>query len=182
MIRNLLTALAALLLAACGSNVRSYDLPLAELKQRVSEVETSSIMLQSRGVSTDRIVEDDKVSWKVSWNGTEVLRIIAAMAATGDSSSTLALTLEPSARMKAQQAKNPDGVESIKNLYLIAQDEQIAAHLEHRSLDMGRIMAATMRATMANSQHIFGDPDRSVEASQAEDRANVDAAYANSGQ
>ncbi len=147
----------ATLLGACSSQ-RLFDLPLAELKQRVGEVEISPIMQQSRGVGSERVVDGDTVAWKVFADGEQVFRIVATLAATGDNRSTLALTFEPGERVKAREAKDPDGIATIKNLYLIAQEEQILAHIERRSIDMGRIMAATMRATMANQNAIFGKP------------------------
>ena len=119
-----------------------------------------------------------RIVWILHKDGAEMMRYVASLSPDGETSTRVSLDLVgategPFRGSEERLAQN----RAIRNLYLVAMEEQIASALERRPFDRSKILPATAAAAAANIGRISADIDRIAEADQRRERENIERAY-----
>jgi hypothetical protein len=153
-----------------------YRVPMAQARQDLKKAElppvfgSQALDLQVRDVGTSQVV------WIVRRSGGEELfRYFADLKAEGDGATRVKVKLEGSGNYAQKLAEKPQ----IKNMYLVAMEERVAATLERRPLEMARIFPAMSAAAVSNMGNLRASADQAAEASNREARQNMEKAYRN---
>ncbi|GAA4012760.1 hypothetical protein GCM10022280_08470 [Sphingomonas swuensis] len=177
--RSLLIA-SALLLAACSGRDEPdvVALPLAEVQQRLLEVEVPSDMFGSNPVEIEPEASGTQVRWIVRRKDEEVMRFLADL--TPESAGTqMKLDLQgtkegPFGNVERRLEKKPE----IKRLYLANMREAISSDFEGRPFDRRRTYKELSSAIVANMPDINATFDRAAEQYERESRRAFHDAYA----
>lgn len=179
-IQLLAIVFALLFVSACGDRGKVYSRSLDDVHSTLAGVNELPPVFGSDGpdVGVDS-TDPAAVSWVLRKNGTEVMRFVARLESEGQASTRVKLELAGATDgpFGNVEQKLKDHKE-IRDLYLVAMDEQISSTLENRKFDASRIMAATMRAAAANVGTIANQMDAAGEAARRRDEANIRKAYA----
>jgi hypothetical protein len=119
-----------------------------------------------------------RIVWILHRDGAEMMRYVASLSPDGDASTRISLdlvgaTAGPFRGTAERLAQNG----TIRRLYLVAMEEQIAAALEDRPFNRAAILPATAAATAANIGRLSADLDRIAEADRRRERENIERAY-----
>jgi hypothetical protein len=168
------------LVAACTQTQGSvYAVPIGEARRVLEQTglpplvfgsEEPEVRVQAEGPS--------RIVWILHKDGAEMMRYVASLSPDGATSTRISLDLAgategPYRGTEERLAQN----QSIRHLYLVAMEEQIASALEHRPFDRSKIIPATMAATAANIGRMSQDIDRIAESDQRRERENIERAY-----
>ena len=171
------------LLAACGEG---KDYPIAAKDVTAKLLSTKPPMFVFGGTASDIMVtqgDGGAVRWTVLKGGTQVMRLVATVAANGDNASRVSVAIEPpnndtSSQIARNMADNP----AIVKLYKAAMAEQIDAKLNNRAFDSSAIQGQMMAAAMASMPKIANSMDEAAKRSREFEgqmrQSERDAAYA----
>ena len=166
---------ALLFVSACGDRGKLYSRSLDDVHSTLAGINELPPVFGSDGpdVGVDS-TDPSAVSWVLRKNGTEVMRFVARLESEGQASTRVKLELAGVGNVEQKLKEHKE----IRDLYLVAMDEQISSKLENRKFDASKIMAATMRAAAANVGTIANQMDAAGEAARRRDEANIRKAYA----
>ncbi len=170
----LLALLPALLLTACSQERGAvYSVPLDRARKILSKTDLPPVFGSNAPGVEIRASKPSEVTWIVSNNGSELMRYVATLSEAGKDRTRVELEL------KGAKGGAPGDVEkrfadnaSVKNLYLVAMKEQVAAALEGRDLDMMKIYPALSVAALANMGNMRRSLDEAVKASEELERGH----------
>jgi hypothetical protein len=179
-ILSIAAALAILCLSACSKGGVVYPRPLQDVHEVLAETDELPPVFGSD--EPDHSVDSsdpNAVKWILSKNGSEVMRFTATLQPDEPNQTRVTVTIEaptesPFGNMDQKLKDN----KSIRNLYLVAMNEQIASRLENRPFDMSKTYGALAAATAANIGNISRQMDRAAEAGRKRDEENIRKAYA----
>lgn len=162
------------LVAACG---KSYDMPAAEVTEKLSHISPPMMALNGMvGNYMTTKTGDGDVHWTlIDTNGSALMRLTADVEASGENSATVSVSVDPPDNSKnARIAKNMDENPEIVSLIEAAMREQIDAKLMNRQFNMAAIQPQLMAATIKSMPKIgqqmdaaaaqFKEMDREMEA------------------
>lgn len=119
-----------------------------------------------------------RVTWTLKREGNPVFSLTAHLTATGQSSTRITVDLTaPEGDAGGEIAERIAKYGTIKNMYVTAMKEQIAASLEGRDFNLSSIYPAMMAAAAANSTELVGNLQRGIEADQKRIENNIEEAY-----
>ena len=120
-----------------------------------------------------------KIVWAIKRGGA-ALNLVAELSPAGDASTRVEIKIAASGAglAAAEMERRINEHLTIKQLYLIAMDEQVAAALERRNFDFSRITTPMMVATIANMPEMMQNLERGIEADHKRIKANIAKAYA----
>ena len=139
--RGILAAIgAALLLSGCGaaSLGQTFDITAAEAKQILKRTEVPYDVLGNNDLRS-HVIEKSPTSlvWKVTLEGAEYLQFTADLSSADPASTQVVVSVKgPASGRYAKMEKALNDNVTVKNLYLAAMEEEIAAALEKRDFDM----------------------------------------------
>jgi hypothetical protein len=168
------------LIAGCAQTRGSaYAVPIAEARKMLEGTGLPPLVFGSDEPEvTVRAEGPSRIVWILHKDGAEVMRYVAELSPDGDTATRVSLDLVGATQGRfgntgERLAQNG----SIRHLYLVAMEEQIASALERRPFDRTKILTATAAAAAANIGRISQDTDRIAEADQRRERANIERAY-----
>lgn len=163
--------IAAVLSGSGGDPV--YPMTMERTRQILSKTDLPPVFGSNPVIAQTQSNKPSEVVWIVSSNGIELMRYTATLAEAGQDKTRVAVELKGSkggsiGDVEKRFAENP----AIKNLYLVAMKEKIAASIEKRDMDMSRINAAMGAAVMGNIGNIRRSVDEAAKASEELERSH----------
>jgi hypothetical protein len=181
MIGIALLGLAPLALIASRAQTQSgtYAVPIAEARKVLEDTGLPPLVFGSDEPEVAvRAEGPSRIVWILHEDGAEMMRYVASLSPAGDASTRIELDLVGATQGRfGKTGERLAQNESIRHLYLVAMEEQIAAALERRPFDRTTILPATAAAAAANIGRISQDMDRIAEADQRRERENIERAY-----
>jgi hypothetical protein len=172
----------ALILVGCGaaSAGQTFAIPVSEAKQILKRTEVPYDVLGSSALRS-YVIEKSPTTlvWKVTLDGAEYMQFTAELGSNGATSTQVVVSLQGPASgryVKMEKALN-DNI-TVKNLYLAAMEEEVAAALEKRDFDILKISPQLMAATGANLGAIADRFDHPTQPSEKKARAAKEQAAA----
>ena len=120
-----------------------------------------------------------QIVWIAHRDNEELFRYIAELTVEGDSATRVKLKLEGAQGRTVNFAKRLAAKPEIRDMYIVAMEERVAATLERRPFDMARIYPAMSAAAVSNMGNLQASVDQAAEASNREARQNIEKAYRN---
>jgi hypothetical protein len=168
------------LVAACGDRGKVYSRSIDDVHSVLAANDELPPVFGSNEPDVSVEASDpSQVAWVLRKNGSEMMRFVAKLESDGHASTRVKLSLAgviegPFGNVEQRLKDHSE----IRDLYLVAMDEQISSKLENRAFDASKIMAATMRAAAANIGTISNQMESAGEAARRRDEANIRKAYA----
>ncbi|WP_157087981.1 hypothetical protein [Bradyrhizobium jicamae] len=151
-----------------------YRVPIAQARQDLTKADLPPFVFGSQPLDVQvRGSIDSQIAWIVRRNGEELFRYIAQLKAEGDAATRVKVKLEGAGKYAQKLSDKPE----IRDMYLIAMEEQVAATLERRPFEMTRIYPAMSAATVANMGALRSSVDQAAAASEQAARKNIEKAY-----
>jgi len=153
--RNIIAAFGlVLILSGCGDAFRgqSFDVPVSEAKEILKRTEVPYDVLGSPDLRS-KVIEKSPTTlvWKVTLDGSEFMQFTAEVTPNNPKSTRVVVSLNgPSGGKYAAMEKTLNDNVTVKNLYLAAMEEEVAAALEKRDFDMMKLTPHIMAAAGAN--------------------------------
>jgi hypothetical protein len=170
-----LVVLAAILVAIFSGSGGNpvYPVAMERTRQILSKTDLPPVFGSNPVIAQTQSNKPSEVIWIVSSNDVELMRYTATLSAAGEGKTRVALELKGSkggsvGDVEKRFAENP----SIKNLYLVAMKEKIAASIEGRDMDMSIINSALGVAMIANMSNIRRSADEAAKASEELERSH----------
>ncbi len=188
--RNLRLALASGLLLVAVASLglwawnryagQVFDVPVREVHRILEHTGLPPEVLGTETRDFEMQANDPaKIVWIVKMDGKEALRFIADLSPAGEKSTRVRVDVAgPASGPMSYIAARLNEYRTIKNLYVTAMEEQIAAALQHRKFDLTAVYPAMMVATLANIGQFKKMYERDSEAARKRDRENLAKAYA----
>ncbi len=166
----------AVLLAACAQQAGVvYKAPVAEARQTLMATGLPPLVFGSQPPDVEVVANGaSEIDWIARRNGEELFRYVAHLSGEGEAATRLTLEMKPGADYAQKLAEHP----KIRDMYLVAMDEQVASALEHRKFNMARIYPALTAASMENMGGLQASADEAAAASEKIERDNIAKAYA----
>jgi len=141
----LLALLTAILVAACSQDRgQVYPVPLDRVRQILSKTDLPGVFFAHTPRVEIQANKPSEVAWVVSSNGYELMRYVATLSDTGQGRTRVALELKGAKGGEVEKCLAETS--SIRNLYMVAMEEQIASAIEERSFDLAKMGQAFTRA------------------------------------
>ena len=179
-IRLLAIVFAFALVTACGDRGKLYQRPIDDVHTMLAGIDELPPVFGSNepDVSVDSS-DPSQVAWVLRMKGSEMVRFVAKLESEGQASTRVKLSLAgvtdgPFGNVEQRLKDHSE----VRDLYLVAMNEQISSTLENREFDATKIMAATVRATAANIGTISNQMESAGKAARERDEANIRNAYA----
>lgn len=153
--RNIIVAFGlVLILSGCGDAFRgqSFDVPVSEAREILKRTEVPYDVLGSPDLRST-VIEKSPTTlvWKVTLDGSEFMQFTAEVTPNNPKSTHVVVSLNgPSGGKYAAMEKTLNDNVTVKNLYLAAMEEEVAAALEKRDFDMMKLTPQIMAAAGAN--------------------------------
>lgn len=177
-----LIAASMLFIAGCDQQPGAvYPQRIDEARRALIGTELSPMMFGNLpSLSSGRADGASDVVWIVKAGNTEAFRFIAKLHDAGENATRVQVQIKgvtsgPLGNVEQRMAERS----TIRNYYLAAMKEQVAAALERRPYDMVRVYAALGVAIVANMPAIIAQFDRAAEQHERKVRANIERAYRN---
>jgi hypothetical protein len=120
-----------------------------------------------------------RIVWVVKEDGKEAMRFIADLSTAGEKSTRVHVDVAgPASGPMSYVASRLTEYRTIKNLYVTAMEEQVAAALSHREFHLTAVYPAMMLAMVANIGQLNDMQERDSEATRKRYRDNLAKAYA----
>ena len=187
--KRLLLSLAPLaLLAACAQVSASeperdpgtvYTMPRAQVQAVLMQTDLPPLVFGDHPPRMQaQVLDDSHIAFILRKDGAELMRYIVTLGPAENDGTRVVVDLVgvESGRFGNVQERltsNP----TVKRLYLLAMREEIAADLERRPFDVGKLYPAMAAATAANIPTIMEQFDRAAEADHRRSRENIEKAY-----
>jgi hypothetical protein len=178
--RNLLAIAAVILLTACAQPKGAlYKLPIAEARQTLLATGLPPLVFGSEEPMWEVQDAGSDVIWIVKRDRAELFRYTAHLSEEDGGGTRVSVELKgaesgPAGNVAQRLAEKPE----IRDMYVVAIKEQVAAALEHRDFNMARLYPAMTTATLANMGNLQASASEAAAASEAANRANIEKAYA----
>jgi hypothetical protein len=178
--RTFIAVAAAAFMTACTQQAGTvYPVKIDEARRVLTSTCFPSVVFGSQAPDCEaRAVGASEIAWIARQRGGEIFRYVAKLSDEGNGSTRVAVTLKgaesgPAGNVAQKLSEN----RAIRNLYVVAMQEQIASALERRQFDMSRIYPAMAAATAANMSSIRASVDEAHAASQKLAREAIQKAY-----
>ena len=158
-----------------------YPLPLREAHRILETTNLPPLVLGMPGPDFEiKAADPARIVWAVKRGKTEALNFVAELTAVSETATRVEIKIAATGTGPAAAGMERRINEhlTIKQLYLIAMDEQVAAALEHRTFDMAKVAAPAAIATIANMPEMMRNMNRAIEADQKRIKSNIAKAYA----
>ena len=188
--RNLrrLTAFALLLVGVAGFAHwawtryagQVFDVPVSEAHRILQKTGLPPQVLGSQEPKFEVQAEGPaRIVWTVKMDGKDAMRFIADLSSAGAKSTRVHVSVAgPASGPMSYIATRLTERRTIKNLYVMAMEEQVAAALQQREFRMTAIYPAMFIATFANIGDLNKMQERDNEATRNRYRDNLAKAYA----
>jgi hypothetical protein len=153
--------------------------PIAQARQDLKKAELPPVFGSQPLDAQVRDVGNSQVVWIVRRNGEELFSYFAELKAEGDGATRVKVRLEGAQGRTENYAKKLAEKPKIRDMYIIAMEERVAATLERRPFEMARIYPAMSAAAVSNMGNLQSSVDQAAEASNREARQNIEKAYRN---
>jgi hypothetical protein len=156
-----------------------FDVPVREAHQILEQTGLPPEVLGSEEHDFEVQANDPaRIVWIVKEDGKEAMRFIADLSAAGEQSTQVSVDVAgpasgPMSYVASRLAEN----RTIKNLYVTAMEEQVAAALNHREFHLTAVYPAMMVAMLANIGRLNDMDERASEATKKRYRDNLAQAY-----
>lgn len=160
-----------------NSNGVVYRVPIAQARQDLKKAELPPVFGSQPLDVQVRDVGNSQVVWTARRNGEELFRYIAELKAEGDGATRVKVKLEGAQGRGENYAKKLSEKPKIRDMYIIAMEERVAATLERRPFDMARIYPAMSAAAVSNIGNLQSSVDQVHAAEQQRSRSNIEKAY-----
>lgn len=154
-----------------------YRVPIAQARQDLAKTELPPVFGSAALDVQVRPNGDSQVVWIVRRAGEELFRYTAELKAEGDGATRVKLKLEGAQGRTENFAKNLAEKPQIRDMYIVAMEERVAATLERRPFDMARIYPALSAAMVSNMGNIQASVDEVHAAEQKRNRNAIEKAY-----
>jgi hypothetical protein len=156
-----------------------FDVPVPEAYRILEQTGLPPEVLGSEEHDFEVQANDPaRIVWIVKEDGKEAMRFIADLSAAGEKSTRVYVDVAgpasgPMSYVASRLAENY----TIKNLYVTAMEEQVAAALSHREFHLTAVYPAMMVAFLANIGQLNDMDERDSEATRKRARDNLAKAY-----
>jgi histidyl-tRNA synthetase len=148
-----------------------YRVPIAQARQSLAKAEMPPVF-GSQELNVQVRNSDSQVVWVVSRKAEgEIFRYIAELKAEGEAT-RVKVKLET-----VNYAKQMADHAQIRDMYIVAMEERVAATLERRPFDMARIHPALSAAMVSNLSNVQASIDEVHAAEQKRSRNTIEKAY-----
>ncbi len=177
--RNLAGVAAVVLMSACSQQGGAvYQTPIAEARKVLVATGLPPFVFGSEEPAWQVVDDGTDVSWVVQRDGAELFRYVAHLKEEGPGATRVKVELKgvesgPSGNVAKSLSEHP----AIRDMYVVAINEQIASALQHRPFDMTRVYPSLTVATIANMGALSASADEAAAASERQDRENIEKAY-----
>ena len=159
-----------------------YRVPIAQARQELTKADLPPLVFGSQPLDVQvRGSIDSQIAWIVRRDGEELFRYIAELTAEGDGATRVKVKLEGAQGRTENYAQRLAKHPQIRDMYLIAMEERVAATLERRPFEMTRIYPAMSAAAVANMGNLQSSVDQAAAASAQLARKNIEKAYREEG-
>lgn len=117
------------------------------------------------------------VAWVLSVKNDEIMRFVATLSPRGERKTTVEIAVQAPPKFEKRLHENA----AVRDFYLAAMREQVAATLEARPFDLTRTypqMQKAIRANIGNIGNIAASAEAAAEASRKREKENIQRAYA----
>jgi len=163
--------------AQTGGSV--YAVPIGEARKVLADTGLPPLVFGSDEPEVAvRADGPSRVVWVLHQDGAEMMRYVAVLSADGETATRIDLDLvgATTGRFRGTGERLAQNG-TIRHLYLVAMEEQIASALEDRPFNQAAILPATAAAAAANIGRLSADIDRIAEADRRRERKNIERAY-----
>jgi hypothetical protein len=177
--RSLIAILAIALMTACSQQSGSvYQVPIAEARHILVGTGLPPLVFGTEEPPWDVHDGGSQVIWIVRRDDTELFRYVAHLKEENPGATRVEIELVgaqsgPGGNIAQRLAEHP----AIRDMFLVAINEQIASALEHRPFETARIYPATAIAFMENMGSLRASADQAAAASERHNRENIQKAY-----
>ena len=155
-----------------------YRVPIAQVRQDLTKTALPTFVFGSQPLDVQVHGNiDSQIFWVARRNGEELFRYIAQLTAEGDGATRVKVKLEGAKGRTVNFAQKLSEHPQIRDMYLVAMEEQVAATLERRPFEMARIYPAMSAAVVANMGAMRSSVDQAAAASEQAARKNIEKAY-----
>ncbi len=127
---------------------------------------------------TVNAADPGRIVWTLQREGTPVFSLIANLTASGQNATRVTVDMTgPDGDNSGEAAQKLNQNPTIKNMYITAMKEQIAASLEGRDFNLSSVYPAMMAATAANFSQLSKNMNDAIEADQKRTEDNIEKAY-----
>ena len=156
-----------------------FDVPVGEAHQILEQTGLPPEVLGSEDHDFEVQANDPaRIVWIVKEDGKEAMRFIADLSAAGETSTRVYVDVAgPASGPMSYVASRLAEDRTIKNLYVTAMEEQVAAALTHREFHLTAVYPAMMLAMVANIGQLNDMDERDSEATRKRARDNLAKAY-----
>jgi hypothetical protein len=171
---------ALLFLGACGKDGTVYPGSVEDVHSVLADIDELPPVFGGNEPDHHMDSSDPKaISWIMSKEGSELMRFTATLQPEEPSKTRVTVTVSaPTEGPYGNMDQRLKEHNEIRDLYVTAMTEQVAAKLEGREFDITRIYGALATATAANIGSISRQMDGVAEADSKRDEANIRKAYA----
>ena len=157
-----------------------FDVPVGEAHRILEQTGLPPEVLGSEEHDFEVQAEDPaRIVWIVKEDGKEAMRFIADLSTAGEKSTRVYVDVAgPASGPMSYVASRLTEYRTIKNLYVTAMEEQVAAALNHREFHLTAVYPAMMVAMLANIGQLNDMDERDSEATRKRYRDNLAKAYA----
>jgi len=155
-----------------------YRVSIAQARQALTRAELPPLVFGSEPPDVQvRDTGNSQIVWIARREGEELFRYTAQLKAEGDGATRVKVKLEGAQGRTVNFAQKLAEHPEIRNMYLIAMEEQVAATLERRPFEITRVYPAMTAATVANMGALRSSLDQAAAASEQAARKNIEKAY-----
>ena len=157
-----------------------FDVPVGEAHRILAQTGLPPEVLGSEDHDFEVQANDPaRIVWIVKEDGKEAMRFIADLSTAGEKSTRVHVDVAgPASGPMSYVASRLTEYRTIKNLYVTAMEEQVAAALNHREFNLAAVYPAMMLAMVANIGQLNDMDERASEATRKRYRDNLAKAYA----
>jgi len=156
-----------------------FDVPVGEAHQLLEQTGLPPEVLGSEEHDFEVQANDPaRIVWIVKEDGKEAMRFIADLSTAGEKSTRVYVDVAgPASGPMSYVATRLTEYRTIRNLYVTAMEEQVAAALSHREFHLAAVYPAMMVAFLANIGQLNDMDERDSEATRKRARDNLAKAY-----
>jgi hypothetical protein len=157
-----------------------FDVPVGEAHGILEQTGLPPEVLGSEEHDFEVQAKDPaRIVWIVKMDGMEAMRFIADLSTAGEKSTRVYVDVAgPASGPMSYVASRLAEYRTIKNLYVTAMEEQVAAALQHREFNLTAVYPAMMVAMLANFGQLNDMDESDSEATRKRARDNLAKAYA----
>jgi hypothetical protein len=157
-----------------------FDMPVREAHRVLEQTGLPPHVLGSEEYKFEvQATDPARVVWIVKMGGKDAMRFIADLSPAGEKSTRVHVDVTgPASGPMSYVAARLAESRTIKNLYVTAMEEQVAAALQHRVFNLTVVYPAMMVATFAHIDELNKMQERDNEADRKRYRDNLAKAYA----